>query len=320
MDETEQYPAGVGDTICDSRYNIIRLLGGGIHATVWLAFDKIDNHHVSIKISKSQLPTDEPTNEVEYLRKIAKANPNHPGYIHVLHFLDAFHLRGSRGFHQCIVTEVLGPSIHTFRTTRNSLSLPLHIAKAVTFQLLLALDYLHNTCGIIHTDLKADNILVAIDNPEHAIQEFLKDAETSVVKTTFGRNDTNAIPVECTDPSNITIKLIDYGNACWTGRNSHDIQPFAYRAPEVILGAEWGSGVDIWNLACMVYEITTSRRLFYAEREDDGVEKLKGIMKLLGPIPPNVIKSGTRSSQFFDDEGEEALDLERLSSLIVLIQ
>jgi len=30
------------------------------------------------------------------------------------------------------------------------------------------------------------------------------------------------------------------------------VQPSALRAPEVILGLEWGSAIDIWSLGCMV--------------------------------------------------------------------
>ena len=30
------------------------------------------------------------------------------------------------------------------------------------------------------------------------------------------------------------------------------VQPYALRAPEVILGLEWGPAIDIWSLGCMV--------------------------------------------------------------------
>ena len=37
-----------------------------------------------------------------------------------------------------------------------------------------------------------------------------------------------------------------------------DIQPISYRAPEVIFGADWSYSVDIWNVACLVLEISST--------------------------------------------------------------
>lgn len=47
--------------------------------------------------------------------------------------------------------------------------------------------------------------------------------------------------------------LCDFGSAVVDeGEHTEDIQPNAFRAPEVILGVPWTSAVDIWNVACMV--------------------------------------------------------------------
>ena len=35
------------------------------------------------------------------------------------------------------------------------------------------------------------------------------------------------------------------------------VQPYALRAPEVILGLEWGYAIDIWSLGCMVLTSST---------------------------------------------------------------
>lgn len=39
-----------------------------------------------------------------------------------------------------------------------------------------------------------------------------------------------------------------FGAASYTG----DIQPYLYRAPEVIFGMPWTCSVDIWNLGALV--------------------------------------------------------------------
>ena len=47
--------------------------------------------------------------------------------------------------------------------------------------------------------------------------------------------------------------LADFGHARFGEvKHSSQIQPDAYRAPEVILEGEWDYSVDIWNVACLV--------------------------------------------------------------------
>ena len=59
------------------------------------------------------------------------------------------------------------------------------------------------------------------------------------------------------------VKIVDLGNACWTYKHfTDDIQTRQYRAPEVLLGANYDTSVDIWSLACIVFELVTGDLLF----------------------------------------------------------
>ena len=49
--------------------------------------------------------------------------------------------------------------------------------------------------------------------------------------------------------------LADFGEARFgleSGTYCDDVQPFMYRAPEVLLRMPWNEKVDIWNLAVLV--------------------------------------------------------------------
>ena len=47
--------------------------------------------------------------------------------------------------------------------------------------------------------------------------------------------------------------LCDFGEARFAGKDSdEEIQPYIYRAPEVILRIPWHEKVDIWNVGVMV--------------------------------------------------------------------
>ena len=59
------------------------------------------------------------------------------------------------------------------------------------------------------------------------------------------------------------MKIADFGNANWVNKRfTNDIQTRQYRAPEVILGNKWDTSVDMWSLACMVFELLTGDFLF----------------------------------------------------------
>lgn len=43
---------------------------------------------------------------------------------------------------------------------------------------------------------------------------------------------------------------------------TNDIQTRQYRSPEAIIGAKWGTPVDMWSAACMFFELLTGDYLF----------------------------------------------------------
>jgi len=121
--------------------------------------------------------------------------------------------------HLVLVTELLGANLYEydnlFRKSKNGKSyFTFPRLKAISKQLLKSLGKLHSL-NIIHCDVKPENILI-------------KDEE------------------------NTEIKLIDFGSCCF----SHETPTFymqtrPYRAPELILGCEYSSKIDIWSLGCV---------------------------------------------------------------------
>jgi len=109
--------------------------------------------------------------EIKLLERIATANPSHPGRQHIVSLLDHFEHVGPNGDHICLVFEALGESVLSTIKRYQYRGLPVHIVKQITKQVLLGLDYLHRECGVIHTDLKPENVLIAIDNTEEVIAE-----------------------------------------------------------------------------------------------------------------------------------------------------
>lgn len=48
------------------------------------------------------------------------------------------------------------------------------------------------------------------------------------------------------------LYLCDLGNALFGNDNVRPAMPMQYRAPEIILGMEWGHPIDMWSVGMMV--------------------------------------------------------------------
>ncbi|KAE8226352.1 hypothetical protein CF326_g7712 [Tilletia indica] len=175
------HPVHVGDTFSDSRYLIVRKLGWGHFSTVWLAKDFKMNRHVALKVVKSaQHYTETALDEIKLLQKLVAANPNHPGRRHCVSLLDHFKHRGPNGTHVCMVFEVLGENLLGLIKRYQHRGVPPNIVKQISKQVLLGLDYMHSECGIIHTDLKPENVLICIEDVEAVVQAELRTNPAAV--------------------------------------------------------------------------------------------------------------------------------------------
>jgi serine/threonine-protein kinase SRPK3 len=74
-----------------------------------------------------------------------------------------------------MVFEVLGENLLGLIKRWNHRGIPMPLVKQITRQVLLGLDYLHRECGIIHTDLKPENVLIEIGDVEQIVKTFVKD-------------------------------------------------------------------------------------------------------------------------------------------------
>ncbi|KAG8160821.1 hypothetical protein KVR01_009085 [Diaporthe batatas] len=92
-----------------------------------------------------------------------------------------------------------------------------------------------------------------------------------------------------------------FGQETFTG----DVMPDVYRAPEIILGMEWSSKVDLWSVGLMIWDLFEGTRLFSAKK--DGVlndeQHLAEMVSLMGNPPPEFLRRSKISARFFNDMG-----------------
>ena len=109
--------------------------------------------------------------------------------------------------------------------------------------------------------------------------------------------------------STVTVKIADIGNSTPIEKHySDDIQTRQYRSPEVIMGAKWGPSVDLWSLACVVFELLTGGDILFQPQgtteytKDD--DHLAQIFELSGPFPRHMVRDAYYGKQYFNGRGD----------------
>ncbi|EHA46605.1 hypothetical protein MCOR27_008582 [Pyricularia oryzae] len=182
------HPVQIGEKFKDGKYTIVRKLGWGHFSTVWLSRDNSSGKHVALKVVRSAAHyTETAIDEIKLLNKIVQAKPDHPGRKHVVSLLDSFDHKGPNGTHVCMVFEVLGENLLGLIKKWNHRGIPMALVKQITKQVLLGLDYLHRECGIIHTDLKPENVLIEIGDVEQIVKRVVKSEPSDKENNRNGR-------------------------------------------------------------------------------------------------------------------------------------
>ncbi|KAA6375943.1 MAG: putative Dual specificity protein kinase pom1, partial [Streblomastix strix] len=143
------------------------------------------------------------------------------------------------------------------------------LVRRFAIQILNSLRYLHRH-RIIHCDLKPENILLK-------------------------------------NPTKSGIKVIDFGSSCFANEIIYSyIQSRFYRAPEVILGIQYSTAIDMWSFGCILCELHTGWPIFPGETE---VEQVIYIMEILGLPPKYILNVSSRKQLFFDQQGRPIIHL-----------
>ena len=117
------------------------------------------NRHGALKVVKSAGRYAETArDEIKLLRKVMSANLQHPGRDFVVSFLDSFTHAGPDETHICMVFEPLGENLLTLIERNKAKGVPRSLVKVIARQILLGLQYLHDECDLVHTDIKPENI------------------------------------------------------------------------------------------------------------------------------------------------------------------
>ncbi|KAJ6086034.1 hypothetical protein N7486_010315 [Penicillium sp. IBT 16267x] len=314
------YRANPGDVLA-SHYQLLVKIGWGTRSTVSLARDITrlwwqSERTVGLKIINSHHDR-ETYHERDIEKHIAGQNSSHHGRSILRTCLESFEVASTEGNHLCLVYEPMREPLWVLQRRFVDQKLPLPIAKAYIYFLLVGLDHLHSDCAVL------ENILMSFEN-QNVLSSFVKRHTEDLlmqykVDTTSGRiiyrchNDFGAL--DWRELKNMVPKIADFGlsmrlSHTYLGKKSeggqfgiYPIQPDHYRAPEVILGCGWDFKADIWNFGVMMWNIIERTELFEHVHDlkgrYDAKSHLAEMIALLGPPPKELIAKEISMAQHY---------------------
>lgn len=285
-DEEGYYKFSIGDVL-GGRYRVARTLGRGVFGSVLECTDARaapgSDARVAIKVARANDTMRKAgQREVAVLRQLADAAKDSSsssssgktgtsgttttttstsgGRTHCVELRDAFDFRG----HMCIVLEHMDVNLRQLLAQYGrNVGISLGAVRLYAQQLFAALRHIHR-CGLVHADIKLDNILV------------------SATRT--------------------SIKVCDFGTAFEPAAAGAAPTPYLasrfYRAPEAVLGIPCDGGVDVWAAACCLAELYTGRVLFPGA-SNNGMLRL--FCELCGAFPKRVLRRAPLRADHFDD-------------------
>jgi serine/threonine-protein kinase len=220
------------------RYEIRSQLGAGGMGEVYLARDSTLDRKVALKILPPQLAEDRDRMSRFVLEAKLASALNHPNIItiHEIGELDGMHF---------ITTEYIEGETLKIRLERESFSLKSTLE--IALQVASALDAAHRA-GIVHRDIKPDNIMVRHDG-------IVKVLDFGLVKLTA--SDKSEV-----DREGETKILVNTRAGLIMGT-------VGYMSPEQARGKETDVRTDIWSLGCVLYEMLTHQQPFQGETMTD---------------------------------------------------
>ncbi|GAB5035546.1 protein kinase [Nannochloropsis oceanica] len=302
FEEEKDYVPRMGGWV-GGRYKIVDVLGTAVFST---AVECVDSQatrrreegrggageqeqepvNVCLKIIKNNKDFfDQGLDEIRLLRLLQDAGD--PDEHHFLRMHDFFYYKE----HLVIVSELLKDNLYEFQRWTRHAQQPSYFTlprlRAIARQVLEALAFVHSQ-GLLHCDVKPENIVIK-------------------------------------SYSRVQVKLIDFGSSCFsTDPPTSYLQSRSYRAPEVILGTNYNSKIDVWSVGCVLSELFSGYVLFQNESIQGMLARMQSV---LGGFPEELLLFGTETTRYFtsgfvvykregkegdEEEGEEEEEAEEM--------
>ncbi|KAJ8110900.1 hypothetical protein OPT61_g6377 [Boeremia exigua] len=267
------YPVRLGEVV-KSRYQIVAKLGFGTASTIWLCRDLEANLLLTLKVCITQEGATKVSNEMAVSQHLKSIDAEHLG----LNYTDFRNLFPEKRLNKELLQQ--------------------------TLQLvLLGLDFLHQA-DIVHTDISPNNILLGA--PDLSVFVDIERAELEKPSPRKILSDRIIYRSRSMPITSGPCVICNFGAARIGDKHVGDVMPGVYRAPEIIMGMEWSSKIDMWSFGVMIWDLFEGGRLFRAVKEGhlNDEQHLAEMVSLIGSPPRSFLQRCEKSRQYWDAEGE----------------
>jgi len=259
-DKEGYYAHRVGDMLAD-RYKVLGSYGKGVFSTVVRCLDtKATTPGLEVAI-KVQRNNEmmRRAGEKEIMYLTMLANNDPEQRKHCIGYLGSF----DHEDHLCMIFEAMHQNLRmALRQHGHRRGIQMDAVKIYARQMFIGLRYLERL-NIMHADLKPDNIVV-------------------------------------NDKYNV-LKICDFGSA--SNGDDNEITPYLvsrfYRAPEIMMGLQYGCPIDMWAAAVSIFELYTGKIMFQGNSNN---MMLKLIQEIKGKMPHKLIRKGVFAELHFDPD------------------
>ncbi|KAM3496053.1 hypothetical protein MY3957_000754 [Beauveria namnaoensis] len=148
---------------------------------------------------------------------------------------------------------------------------------------------------IIHTDLHADNLLIALTDESILSRVEQNEIDTPIARKQLGERFIYGSQYVLGGAGPLVIS--DFGQARIGAEHHGNAMPVPYRAPEVILGMQWGP--EAWDLLEKekLFEVYDSE-----SQEHNDACHLAAMTVLMGPPPRVFLERSPATRKYWDDD------------------
>lgn len=251
-------------------YSLVQMLGKGGFGVVWEAIK--DNKHFALKIGRvnDEKNKYETNREIEAMKKLSSET-----HKNVIQMIEEFeHEVNVKTKHTIIVFPLYQQDLE--RYIRDCEGMSLREVQDIFPKLLQGLSFIHRH-GMVHTDLKPNNILINLDSEKQNIKD---------------------------------IVIGDFGCASWDTSICKYGKTSCYRSVNIILNESATPEDDIWSCGCILFEMLTNQYLFDPDvtsesnssydLENSDKLHLMLMLEVLGPFPK---KLALKHRKYFNAKG-----------------